>query len=51
MAIYSGYIDCGNSTANYEFTADEGLDAMGQLLWLIETGTLQIMPDDPEEGE
>ena len=41
--LYSGYIECGNGEADYEFESDEELDAMGQLTWLLNTGTLQII--------
>lgn len=41
--LYSGYIECGGGYADYEFESDEVLDAMGQLHWLLETGTLQII--------
>lgn len=49
--IYSGYIECGGSEADYEFESDETLDAMGQLHWLLETGTLQIMDNEPREDD
>jgi hypothetical protein len=49
--IYSGYIDCGGSEADYEFESDETLDAMGQLNWLLETGILQIMDNEPQEDD
>lgn len=43
MYLYSGYIDCGNGTADYEFESEEELDGMGQLDYLLNTGILQIM--------
>ena len=49
--LYSGYIECGGSEADYEFESDEILDGLGQLHWLLETGTLQIMDNEPEEVE
>lgn len=49
--IYSGYIDCGLDEASYEFESDEELDAIGQLNWLLNTGTLQIMDNFPQEVE
>jgi len=49
--IYSGYIECGNDEADYEFESDEILDPMGQLNWLLNTGTLQIIDNPPREGE
>ena len=51
MTIYSGYIDCGNGEADYEFESDEVLDAVGQLDYLVSTGALQIMPNEPVESE
>jgi hypothetical protein len=47
--IYSGYIECGGHEADYEFESDEILDGMGQLEWLLSSGTLQIMDDAPRE--
>lgn len=49
--LYSGYIDCGGDIADYEFESDEILDGMGQLTWLLNTGTLQIMDNFPQEVE
>ena len=49
MYIYSGYIDCGLEEASYEFESDEILDGMGQLNYLLNTGILQIMDNDPKE--
>lgn len=49
--IYSGYIDCGGAEADYEFESEEILDGMGQLNWLLDTGTLQIMDDEPRDSE
>lgn len=51
--IYSGYIDCGGSEADYEFEyeGEDALDAMGQLNWLLDTGTLQIMDNEPKDSE
>ena len=51
MTIYSGYIECGGSEADYEFESDEVLDTMGQLNYLLQTGILQIIPNEPEESE
>jgi hypothetical protein len=51
MPIYSGYIECGNGEADYEFRSDEILDAMGQLRWLLDTGTLQIIDNAPQDDE
>lgn len=48
MYLYSGYIECGGSEADYEFTYEEKLDAMGQLNYLLETGILQIMDNVAE---
>lgn len=49
MYIYSGYIDCGNNVADYEFESDEVLDGYGQLEYLLNSGLLQIMDNAPEE--
>lgn len=49
MFVYSGYIDCGNTEADYEFESDEELDGLGQLNWLLNSGTLQIMDNAPQE--
>jgi len=49
--IYSGYIECGGQEADYEFESDEILDGMGQLEWLLQTGTLQIMDNAPREED
>ena len=51
MPIYSGYIDCGNDAADYEFESDEILDVDQQLQWLLETGTLQIIDNPPQDEE
>lgn len=51
MYIYSGYIDCGLEEASYEFESDEELDAIGQLNWLLNSGTLQIMDNPPREDD
>ncbi len=51
MPIYSGYIDCGLEEASYEFESDEILDGMGQLNWLLNTGTLQIMDNPPRDDD
>jgi hypothetical protein len=51
MPIYSGTIECGGSEADYEFESDEILDALGQLTWLLDTGTLQIIDNPPIEDE
>ena len=51
MPIYSGYIDCGLEEASYEFESDEILDGMGQLTWLLNTGTLQIMDNPPRDSD
>lgn len=48
MFLYSGYIECGNGYADYEFESDEVLDAYEQLQWLLVTGTLQIMDNPPQ---
>jgi len=47
MAIYSGYIECGGSEADYEFESDAVLDAMGQLNYMLQTGILQIIDNLP----
>jgi hypothetical protein len=49
--IYSGYIECGGNEADYEFESDEILDGLGQLEWLLQTGTLQIMDNTPREDD
>lgn len=49
--IYSGYIECGNQEADYEFDSDEILDGLGQLKWLLDTGTLQIMDNPPRSDD
>ena len=49
--IYSGYIECGNESADYEFESDETLDPMGQLTYLLESGILQIIDSPPREEE
>jgi hypothetical protein len=49
--IYSGYIECGNDEADYEFESDETLDPMGQLNYLLNSGILQIIDNPPREGE
>ena len=48
MWLYSGYIECGNGYADYEFESDEVLDPMQQLQWLLVTGTLQILDNPPQ---
>lgn len=48
MYLYSGYIDCGNGEADYEFESDEVLDGMGQLEYLLNSGILQIMDNGVE---
>lgn len=47
--IYSGTVDCGNGEADYEFETDEVLDGYGQLEYLLNSGLLQIMDNEPEE--
>lgn len=49
MFIYSGYIECGGSDADYEFETEEELDTLGQLHFLLESGILQIIDNDPQE--
>ena len=49
MYLYSGYIDCGGSEADYEFESDEILDGMGQLTYLLNSGMLQIMDNVREK--
>jgi len=49
MYIYSGYIECNGSYADYEFESDEILDDMGQLQYLLNSGMLQIVDNDPQE--
>lgn len=49
MYLYSGLIECGNRVADYEFESDEILDGMGQLYFLMESGMLQIIDNEPEE--
>jgi hypothetical protein len=51
MPIYSGYIDCGNEEADYEFESDEILDPIEQLTWLINSGMLQIMDNPPRDSD
>jgi len=51
MPIYSGYIDCGNGIADYEFESDEILDGMGQLEYLLNSGLLQIMDNPPRNDD
>ncbi len=51
MYLYSGYIDCGNTEADYEFESDEILDGMGQLNYLLNTGILQIMENPPRDSD
>ena len=51
MYFYSGYIDCGNGTADYEFESDEILDGMGQLQYLLNSGMLQIVDNEPQEDD
>jgi hypothetical protein len=46
--IYSGFIDCGGEEASYEFQSDEILDAMGQLEYLMFSGILQIIDNEPQ---
>ena len=41
--LYSGYIDCGGTVADYEFESNEELDGMQQLQWMLDTGILQIL--------
>jgi hypothetical protein len=50
MFVYSGYIECGLEEASYEFESEEELDAMQQLDWLLATGTLQIIDNEPQEA-
>ena len=50
MFIYSGTIDCGNGEADYEFQSDETLDAWGQLQYLLNSGILQIIDNEPQEA-
>lgn len=47
--LYSGYISCGGREADYEFEADEEMDALEQLQFLLDSGTLQIFDDEPQE--
>ena len=49
MYLYSGYIDCGNQEADYEFEHEEELDGLGQLQYLLNSGMLQIMDNAPQE--
>ena len=51
MFIYSGYIECGNEAADYEFEHDEELDGLGQLEYLLNSGILQIIDNPPQEEE
>ena len=51
MTIYSGYIECGNQEADYEFESDEILDGMGQLEYLLNSGLLQIMDNPPRNDD
>lgn len=51
MWLYSGYIDCGNGEADYEFESDEILDGYGQLEYLLNSGILQIIDNPREEVE
>lgn len=50
MFIYSGTIDCGNGEADYEFQSDEILDAWDQLQYLLNSGMLQIIDNEPQEA-
>jgi hypothetical protein len=50
MYIYSGYIECGGSSADYEFQSDEILDAWDQLQYLLNSGILQIIDNEPQEA-
>ena len=50
MYIYSGTIDCGNGEADYEFQSDETLDAWDQLQYLLNSGILQIIDNEPQEA-
>jgi hypothetical protein len=50
MFIYSGTIDCGNGEADYEFQSDEILDAWDQLQYLLNSGILQIIDNEPQEA-
>ena len=49
MYLYSGLIECGNRVADYEFETEEDLDAMGQLYFLMNSGMLQIIDNEPQE--
>ena len=49
MYIYSGVIECGNGEADYEFESDEELDAWDQLQYLLNSGMLQIIDNEPQE--
>ena len=51
MFIYSGYIDCGNETADYEFESDDYLNGYQQLEYLLESGMLQIVDNEPVEAD
>jgi hypothetical protein len=48
MYLYSGYIECGGSEADYEFVSEDRLDGLGQLAYLLDSGMLQIMDNIPE---
>ena len=50
MFVYSGTIDCGNGEADYEFQSDQILDAWDQLQYLLNSGILQIIDNEPQEA-
>ena len=50
MYLYSGYIECGGYfNADYKFEHEEELDDWEQLEWLLNTGTIQIIANEPQE--
>jgi hypothetical protein len=50
MYLYSGYVDSGHGVADYKFEHEEELDDWEQLEWLLNTGTIQIIANEPQEA-
>jgi hypothetical protein len=53
MTIYSGYIhiETTGEDAYYEFDSEEGMTALDQLDFMLNTGIIQIIDNAPQEEE
>ncbi len=53
MTIYSGYIEIETTgeSAYYEFDGEEGMTALDQLDFMLNTGIIQIIDNPPREEE